>query len=229
MIKKNENQLIEWKIPETNSSPITQIGIEIESNELSSGKILMNYLKISGEPNTTLTKPDFVKNYKRGLEYNQPKMWKKSWVKAVDRWEDRWQEPFKITNNIGRGLITTGTEDWKNYSITSKITFQLMKSGGLIVRYQGLKRYYALELCSNNKLRLIKMKYGLEILKEIDFDIEFYREYELSLKVEDNKLIGSVGTNELIEYIDENNSFENGGIGFVIEDGTLSSNSISVK
>ena len=156
-------------------------------------------------------------------------MWKKSWVKAVDRWEDRWQEPFKITNNIGRGLITTGTEDWKNYSITSKITRQLMKSGGLIVRYQGLKRYYALELCSNNKLRLIKMKYGLEILKEIDFDIEFYREYELSLKVEDNKLIGSVGTNELIEYIDENNSFENGGIGFVIEDGTLSSNSISVK
>ena len=229
LLKKNDDQLIEWKIPETNSSPITQIGIEIESNELNSGKVLLNYLKITGEPHTTFTKPNFVKNYKRGLEYNQPTMWKKSWVKAVDRWDDRWQEPFKITNNIGRGLITTGTEDWKNYTITSKITFQLIKSGGLIARYQGLKRYYALELCSNNKLRLIKMKYDIEILKEIDFDIEFYKEYELSLKVEDNKLIGSVVGSALIEYIDQSNYFENGGMGYVVEDGTISSNSISIK
>ncbi len=69
-------------------------------------------------------------------------MWKNSWVKALDKWETRWIESFRITQNIGRGMIFTGTNGWKNYTVSSKLKLQLVKSGGIVARIQGLKRYY---------------------------------------------------------------------------------------
>ena len=152
-----------------------------------------------------------------------------SWVKALDKWETRWTESFRITQNIGRGMIFTGTNNWKNYTVSSKLKFQLVKSGGIAARIQGLKRYYALELTSNKKLRIVKMRYDLEILKEINFDFEFYKEYDLTLKIEENILKGSVNNEVFLEFEDKNTPLEHGGIGFIVESGTQSTNEITIS
>jgi len=89
-------------------------------------------------------------------------------------------------------MIITDTPDWKNYSVSSKVIFELVKSGGLAARVQGLERYYALELTQDNKCRLIKMLDGISALKEIDYNIEFQKEYHLSLKVNGNYLYGYI-------------------------------------
>ena len=78
----------------------------------------------------------------------------------------------------------------------------LVKSGGLAARVQGLERYYALEISSNNKLRLVKMLDGLNILKEIDLDLEFQKEYKLSLKVKKNNLQGYLDKKLFLEFND---------------------------
>ena len=85
-------------------------------------------------------------------------MWRNSWVKAVDHWETGWKETFRISNNNGRGMIITGTPDWKDYTVSSIITFELVKSGGIAARVQGLQRYYSLELSSKNILKILKEK-----------------------------------------------------------------------
>ena len=156
-------------------------------------------------------------------------MWRNSWVKALDQWGDRWDEAFRVSNNSGRGMLITGTNDWKDYTVSSKIRFELVKSGGLAVRVQGLQRYYALEVSSGNKLRLIKMLDGLHILKEIDTEMVFQKDYDLSLKVDGSNLKGYLNDKLVLEFDDLNNTLTNGGIGFVVESGTQSTNEIIIN
>ena len=229
LFKPNNNKNIEWKIPDTEGNPISQLGICIESDNLSSGKIIMNFLKISGEAKTSFFRPGHITSFKKGIFSKQAIMWKNSWVKALDHWEHRWAEAFRITNNHGRGMIITGTHEWKNYTITSNITYELVESGGLAVRIQGLLRYYALEFTRNNKLRLVKMLNGLKILKEIDFNFKFQKEYELSLRVNNNHLSGLLDGKLLLEFEDTTDVLEKGAIGFIVESGTQKSQKITIS
>ena len=108
---------------------------------------------------------------KNGYFFNQEfygQLWKRAWVNDIDKWQYRWLESFKIINGVGRGHILQGSSSWKDYTVTSKVNFPLASAGGLIIRSQGVKRYYSLELTSNNKLQINKMFYEIETLKEID-------------------------------------------------------------
>ena len=64
------------------------------------------------------------------------------------------------------------------------------------------------------------MFYEIETLKEIDFNFEFYKEYELKFEVNGNKLLGYVEDQLLIEADEKDIYFETGMIGFVTQDGT---------
>ena len=226
---------INWKIPNTKGNPITQIGIEICSSETTAGSIYLDFLSIDGAAKTSFMRPEHVNLLPKGKATKQQKkiesatMWRNNWVKALDQWGDRWPEAFRISNNSGRGMLITGTNDWVNYTVSSKIRFELVKSGGLAARVQGLQRYYGLEVSSNNKLRLIKMLDGLNILKEIDIDMVFQKDYDLALEVDGNKLKGFLDGDLVIEFEDSNNPLINGGIGFVVESGTQSTQEIVVS
>ena len=231
-IKANENNVIEWNVPDTFSNPIGQIGISINSDDNVTGKLLINYLNISGSPKMTFRRPDHIDEFKRGIFYKEEvygQLWKRAWVNDVDKWQYRHNESFKVVRGIGRGHIMTGSETWKDYSISAKISIPLASAGGLILRSQGLKRYYSLELTKENKLKINKMEYDLKTLKEIDFDLEFFKDYELKFKVDGNKLQGFVDNKLLIEVEDKSNPYEEGMIGFLTENGAIQSDSISIE
>ena len=69
---------------------------------------------------------------------------------------------------------------------------------------------------------------GLKVLCEIDFKVEFDKEYTFSLSVEDNRINGKIDDIEL-NYIDEADPLLFGGIGLVVEDGTLFTNKIHLN
>ena len=231
-LRSKENNTIEWVVPDTFANPIGQIGISINSDDNVSGKILINYLNISGTPKMTFRRPDHIDEYKRGIFYKEEvygQLWKRAWVNDVDKWQYRHNESFKVVRGIGRGHIMTGSETWKDYTISSKISIPLASAAGLIVRSQGLKRYYSLELTSENKLKINKMEYELKTLNEIDFNLEYFKEYDLKFKVDGNKLQGYVDNQLLIEAEDSSNPFKEGMMGFLTENGAIQSNSISIE
>jgi hypothetical protein len=229
------NNDLSWTVPDTEGNPITQIGIEIQSSETTAGSIYLDYLSINEAAKTSFVRPKHVDILPKGKATKKQKkiesatMWRNSWVKALDQWGDRWDEAFRVSNNSGRGMLITGTNDWKDYTVSSKIRFELVKSGGLAARVQGLQRYYALEVSSGNKLRLIKMLDGLHILKEIDTEMVFQKDYDLSLKVDGSNLKGYLDDKLVLEFDDLNNTLTNGGIGFVVESGTQSTNEIIIN
>ena len=224
----DKSQKLKWKIPSTEGNPITQVGFSIESDEANSGSLILNYLTFTGEPNCKFHKPNHIGKHKRGVKFSNAKMWKASWVDALDKW-DSGERTFRVCKDSGRGMLITGTDLWKNYKVTSDIAIQRVKTGGLAARVQGLNRYYGLVISASNKLQLIKVINEPKVLKEIDFDLEYYKDYKLSLKVEDNKLSGYLDNKVVLEFTDSSDVLENGAMGLIVEDGTMVTDEVIVE
>jgi hypothetical protein len=139
----------------------------------------LDYLTWEGTGNTIFTKPEGS-----NLKSIGPQLWRMAWVNAVDQWETWWSEPFRLSQNEGRGLISTGTRDWQDYRITAAIRPAMIKAGGLAARVQGLQRFYALQLTQDKKIRLVRVYEGMEtILAEAHCAWQFWQGYKMSLEM----------------------------------------------
>ena len=221
--KSFEKKQISWDLPDTGSNPIGQIGFNISSNEKKEGEAILNYVNFEGEPKQIFKRPEHIESYKRGIEKKEGyygQIWRNAWVQTLDKWEERGKN-FRICQNIGREILFTGTDLWKDYSVSSNILLQSCNSGGLVSRAQGVKKYYTLEICRDNKLRIGKMNNDYTTLKEVDFEVEFFKEYNIKMTVLKNKIIGHMNNKVIIEIEDNDNPLLNGGSGLVVENGTL--------
>ena len=229
-LKAGEAILNKWAPLIHDGNPVYEIGLRIEASKTTTGKIYLDSLDFSGEVQTCFKRPLHTPPFERGKEFEPPRaeMWRNSWVKATNHWTDRQikGEAFRIGHDDGRGIIITGTSDWKDYSISSKIIFELASSGGLAARVQGLERFYAAELSNKNKFRLLKLLDGKKILAEYDIMFELFREYEIGLSVRGNLITCYLDGEEKLSVIDDSNTLKSGGIGLFVENGTLSTNQI---
>ena len=219
----NEKKQISWDVPDTSSNPIGQIGFNIASKEKKDGEVVINYVNFDGEPKQIFKRPDHVENYQRGKEKKEGyygEIWRNAWVQSLDKWEKRGKN-FRICQNNGRGILFTGTDLWRNYSIASNIMLQSSNSGGIVSRVQGVNKYYTFEICKGNKLRIGKMNNDYQILKEEEFEVEFFKEYNLKMTVIKNKIIGHINDKVIIEVEDDDSPFLKGGAGLVVDNGTL--------
>ena len=122
-----------------------------------------------------------------------------------------------------------GTSSWKNYSVSSKLSVSVASAAGIMIRSQGLKRYYSLEISPQNKLKINKMEYEIKTLKEIDMNFEFFKEYDLKFVANNNKLEGYVDGKLMIKVEDNDNYFEHGMIELMVENGSVRTDAIKVE
>jgi len=212
------NALLAWRIPDTASQPIAQIGIEVATQEPTEGTLYLDYLTWEGEPDVILTTPE-----------SGGTVWRRAWANAVDHNMSRLAEPYRITQNSGTGLLIQGTREWQNYRVSAPISISLARTAGIGARVQGLKRYYALLLCNDNKARLVKVLNGSRVLAEVDYAVETFHSYDLSLQVVGNRLQGWIDGQLLLDVEDNHTPLEGGAIALLCEEGTLSIGAVQVK
>jgi ADP-ribosylglycohydrolase len=212
---------VEWLIPKTHGQPIAEIGFECDTE---SGSIYLDYLTWEGEPDIVLTRPFGSKE-----RWEPPLVWRQAWIDAMDLWEMWWPEPYRLVQNEGRGLIMQGTREWQDYEVEADITPWLMDAGGIAVRVQGQRRFYALQLVKGNKVRLIKALDGDTILAERDFDWETHGTYQLKMQVSDNQIRAWIDDALQFEVVDEGKSLNSGGVAYVVDQGHISSQALSVR
>ena len=221
ILKENIYTESEWIVPNTHSQPIAEIGFACEAD---SGIVYLDYLSWEGAPNVTLTRP---KGYddKRGFI----PAWRQAWINAMDLWRKEWEEPYRLIQNEGRGLIVQGTSDWKDYQVEADITPWLMDAGGICTRVQGLKRFYSLMLTKENKVRLIKALDGDLILGEKEFEWDVQKKYILKMQVSGSQIKAWIDGQLVFDVVDANNPLLSGGVAFVVDQGHISSQSMTVK
>jgi ADP-ribosylglycohydrolase len=220
-VQENAYVETEWIMPNTYSQPIAEIGFECEG---ASGAIYLDYLTWDGEPNVSLTRPLGSVN-----RWEPPLVWRQAWIDAMDLWEMWWPEPYRLVQNEGRGLIMQGTREWKDYQVEADITPWLMDAGGIAVRVQGQKRFYALQLVKGKKVRLIKALDGDTILAEKDFEWEIHKTYSLKMQVSGNRIKAWVDGKHLFDFFDEGTPLSGGGVAYVLDQGHIGSQAMAVK
>ena len=171
--------------------PVSSIGLQITPDSSAGGEVTLDWLTWEGAPSVTFTRPD-----------GEGEQWREAWVDGVNQFQSRWWDSFRISNNIGTGLISQGTADWQDYTATADVALMLASQGGIAARVGGMRRWYALVLCDDGKVRLIKDREKTSVLAEDDFPVELDRYYKMELTVNGNKLTGSIDGKVVLEATD---------------------------
>lgn len=214
-VKPGERATLRWQIPNLDGLPIEAIGVEITGE----GAVAIDSLTWDGVPTATFAR----------LDGSTGDLWRRAWIDGVDHFEARWFEAFRISKNEGRGIISQGTRDWDDYRAEATITPYLAKQIGLAARVQGLRRYYALLLGADNIARLVKMDDTETVLAEAPFAREVFIPYTLAIEVDGDQITGSVNGSTLFTASDPGSRLTAGGVGLVIEEGTLGCDAVSVS
>ncbi len=207
-----------WCIGDMEGAPIAEIGVELSAPRRADGTVYLDYVTWDGAPDVVLTRPAAGGT-----------MWRRAWVNGVDQFDPWWPEPYRLVQNEGRGLLIQGTREWTDYRVSADVTPHLVKTAGIAARVQGMRRYYALLLCNDGKVRLIKALDGDTTLAEGDFPWQFGETHELSLQVVENRLQAWADGQLLFTVSDTDRPLASGGVALVCEEGRTATNAVVVR
>lgn len=231
-LEPGERYTFNWTLDGAGNEPIAEIGVAVHSGERTHGTVYLDYLTWEGEPELTIARPDSPLDRSR-LSRTIPQMWRRAWVNGVDSYDFWWRESFRLVQNRGRGLLMTGTREWRNYEVKSEITLHMCNAAGIAARVQGMRRYYALLLCRTEDgravARLVRALDGDTILAEADFAWEFGEKHEFTLQVEGDHLRGWVNNLEQPLFDVNDSMLATGGIALVVEEGRVMSDEVTVR
>jgi len=205
---------IAWTVPETGGYPIATVGLEVTSEHRSDGRVWLDSMTWDGAPSTT-------------LEPVGGTLWARAWGRALDRFESVRDGFRHLAQDRGTGLLIHGSREWQNYRLSAKIWIQMAKSAGLAVGVQGLRRYYAVLLTDDGRLALVKRNGAEHVLASIPFAWTPYQPYDLAITFAGANISVSVDGIELLTASDQE-PFEGGGIAYVVEEGCMGSNGVTI-
>ncbi len=220
----------EWIMPDLGGAPIAEIGVEVQSSQRIDGTLYLDYLTWRDTPTVTLQRPAHaMPTSKRDATAPATNMWRMAWVDAMDQYDWWWPEAYRLVQNRGRGLLIQGTREWESYQAEATVTIHLAKAAGIAARVQGLQRYYALLLCNDGFVRLVKRLDGESVLAEEPCPWQPGATHTLHLRVAGNEIVASLDGQTLFTVADAERPLLNGGVAFVCEEGRLMSEAMRVS
>lgn len=210
-----------WRVPDTGGQPIAAVGVELRGR--GHGTVYLDYLTWEGTPEATFGRPA------------GGSMWRRAWVNGVSAYEQGANEPYRLIQNEGTGLLIQGTREWRDYRVRAVVTPHLAEAFGLGARVQGMRRYYALLLTRtaqrNSAVQLVRVCHSATLLAEAPFTWAYEQPYIFDLCVVGRDLIGVVhapdGASATIAAQDD--LLDGGGIALVLTEGHLSADQVTVR
>ena len=206
------------RVPDLGGAPVCQVGVEAVAEKDGPGTVYVHWLGWTGAPDTVLGPPK-----------DQGSMWLKAWVDGADHFERDWGLAYRIMQDHGRGMVSQGTREWRDYRASVKLNPHMMDACGLAVRVQGMTRYYALVLTRDSKVRLVKMLDRERLMAEAPCAVEFGGTYELALEAKGDRLRAFVGGVQVFDARDPERSFDGGGVGLLVEVGRLHAGPVTIR
>jgi len=211
-----------WALEDPALTPIASAGVELAGDGGAQGTVYLDYVAWTGTPNVRFERPAHP-----GM------MWRRAWVNGLDHagafYEaDTHPEPYRLLQNHGRGLLIQGTREWTDYRVSVRMTPHMCKAGGLGVRVQGMRRYYAL-LLDREKTRLVRALGGDTVLAETGTGWQFGTSYDLALQVSGDRLTGLVDGRPVIEAVDPEAALDGGAVALICEEGRIGCGAVAVR
>lgn len=152
---------VELPMPVTGGMPLAELGIEVSSPAPAEGEVFIRRVSLSGRPRLEFPielPKDKVGNFL-------------GWICDMDfdrgAFSDDSEPCWHAGKNEKRGMVVTGTTDWTDYTFECRFSVHMGDKAGILVRYQGLERYFSL-VKTADKLQLVRRFYGDTVLAEVD-------------------------------------------------------------
>jgi ADP-ribosylglycohydrolase len=218
-----ETEEFVWTVPDTASLPIVRVGVQLGSTP-TAGAIYLDWLTWEGCPDLTFTCPQELPGWSA-----QRPMWVRAWVNGADQFDPWRSQALDLIQNEGRGLVSQGAREWIDYAVSAPVYVYVAAAAGLGVRVQGMRRYYALLLCADDKARLVKALDGETTLAETAFTLQPDHAYDLKLEVNGTRLRGWIDSQQIFDVEDTDRPLDGGAVALICEEGRISAKTVSVK
>lgn len=219
-LNAGEDRVLSWRLPELDGQPIAEIGIVLTSDgRRADGRVLIDYLRWDGAPELTLHRPAGDCDF-----------WRMAWVNGVSFFSKRYPPSFRISQSRDEGIVIHGTRQWTDYKVSSDIVIHLGNYGGVCVRVQGLRRYYAVRATREGKLQIVRTRDAdTLVLAETDFDLVFEKTIPVTLTVKGSRISALFGGVALEAEDTSAEAFTSGGIGLLVAEGAMSTDEVRVS
>ena len=213
----------EWEVPDTQGMSIFKLGYEFKSEKRFNGRIAIKEIDWKGAPKYFAQKGMLMTSI-----WNTNPLWLAGFSASAAQFAADFKHTYCISHVEENGLVTIGSVDWDNYSVSSTAFYSLHQNGGLVIRSVGHKRYYGAVLENYKDAVLYVQRDGIRTeLGRVAFIYEENLPYKLKLTAIGSKLIFEVNGSVVLEAEDE--TYSSGGTGFVISKGTMTCDSLIVE
>lgn len=222
--QKLEKQIKEfnWKVPDTKGMPIYKLGYQISSVKRFAGNVMIHSVNWDGAPSEFAQRGMLMNSI-----WNTNPLWLAGFASSAAQFAADFNQTYCVSHQEDDGLVTIGSREWKDYKVESIVYFSLHKSGGLVVRSTGHKRYYGAILTNYNTAQIFMQKDGnRKILTETEFIYVEDKPYKLQFAAYGNQLSFWVNEEKILCTSDA--AYTCGGAGFTISKGTMTCDSFIV-
>jgi ADP-ribosylglycohydrolase len=217
-LKPGEERVLALTVPDLGSQPVGEVGIAIAGgNELVTGAVILDYLRWDGAPEVRLARP------KDGGEF-----WRRAWVNGVSSFW-LWPKAFRINQSGGEGLLAYGTREWNDYAVASDLAVNL-GDGGIAVRVQGMRRYYAIRMLRRGALQIVRVRDNEQlVLAECPFAFAMDKVVSVRATVRGSSVSVTADGVTLTANDDSAERLADGGIGLIVANGMLECDAVTVS
>ena len=207
---------LSWKVPGCGGLPIYELGIELTAAQRLDGEVILRHLDWHGPPERlVMGRADELSPELTPWTTNTP--WLKAFLTSARNLAPDYTTTFSISHPDDNGVLTIGTRDWDDYTVSSELTLVHQRTAGLVARARGHRRYYAGVLCGG-EARLVKRRDGtVEVLACCPYDAPHDRPLAVALTAAGDELRFAVGGRALLTARD--GEYASGGAGFLVEEG----------
>ncbi|MDR1193165.1 MAG: ADP-ribosylglycohydrolase family protein [Peptococcaceae bacterium] len=220
------NNRIRWRVPADCGQAIYRLVIELRGDRRLDGYVIIKTVDWAGAP----------ENYVMGRSYEMTPnlvtwtnetIWLKTFVSSAENFYPDYLNTFSVSHPTQNGVATTGTGDWRDYTVASTITFSQQKMAGLVARARGHRQYYGAVL-GDKKAKIIKNSHGvITVLAETDYPYQIDGRYRLSFALKGSRLDMLVDDERVLSAADD--AYASGGAGFVVDEGAIVADGFSVS
>jgi ADP-ribosylglycohydrolase len=219
VLQPGQSHVLDWRLPAFDGQPIAEIGVAISATgKRVDGRVLIDYLRWDGAPELTLHRPKGDGDF-----------WRMSWVNGVSFFSKRFPPSFRISQDRGEGIIIHGTRQWTDYSVASEVVIHLGTYGGVAVRVQGLRRYYAARLTRAGQLQIVRVRdEETSVLAETPFPTTLEKKVSIAVTAKGSRILAVVDGVRLEAEDDSPSAYADGGIGLLVAEGALSADEVRI-
>lgn len=217
VLRKGDTEL-RWQVPETGGLPIQRLGLEISSETRLSGRIVLLHMDWAGAPAAFVMGSAYDLSPKI-TPFDTSSYWLKSFVSSALHFRPDVDTTFALSHPVDNGIVTIGTRDWQDYSVSARMTMDLHEYAGLVARARGHRRYYAAVLGDQTARIICRMDSCVHVLASAPFPYAENRKLQFKLSVKGDMISLDIDGQDVVSASDAR--LATGAAGMVVAAGTI--------